>query len=110
VALSAPIANAKDVAGWLGVSRQNEFNFHPNTRPVPLELHISGFTVAHAVDKQLFNFKHLGLVHLLFPDAPILHTTRNFMDVVLSTLRYNFNEAGLGWSFNLRELVEYFAM
>ena len=74
---------------------------------IPLERR---FTVSRIVDKQLFNFKHLGLVHLLFPDAPILHTTRNFMDVVLSTLRYNFNEAGLGWSFNLRELVEYFAM
>ena len=68
------------------------------------------FTVAHAVDKQLFNFKHLGIVHLLFPDAAIVHTTRNFMDVVLSTLRYNFNEAGLGWSFNLREMVEFFAL
>lgn len=48
VALSTSVANAKDLAGWLGVSSSNTFNFHPNTRPVPLDLHISGFTIAHA--------------------------------------------------------------
>jgi pre-mRNA-splicing helicase BRR2 len=48
VTLSSSIANAKDIGGWLGVSSSNLFNFHPNTRPVPLELHIQGFTIAHA--------------------------------------------------------------
>ena len=56
---------------------------------VPSEERIS---VSHIVDKQLFNFKHLGLIHLLFPNAVIIHTTRNFMDVIFSILRYYFNE------------------
>lgn len=44
VALSTPIANAKDIANWLGISfPQNTFNFHPSVRPVPLEIHIQGF-------------------------------------------------------------------
>jgi len=44
VALSSSLANAKDVANWLGVSfPANCFNFHPSVRPNPLEIHIQGF-------------------------------------------------------------------
>ena len=39
VALSTSLANAKDVANWLGISfPANTFNFHPSVRPVPLEI------------------------------------------------------------------------
>ncbi|XP_032222645.2 U5 small nuclear ribonucleoprotein 200 kDa helicase-like isoform X1 [Nematostella vectensis] len=47
VALSSSLANAKDVAQWLGVPSTGLFNFHPNVRPVPLELHIQGFNITH---------------------------------------------------------------
>eukprot|EP00112_Aurelia_sp_Birch-Aquarium-sp1_P011482 Seg2414.1 transcript_id=Seg2414.1/GoldUCD/mRNA.D3Y31 product="U5 small nuclear ribonucleoprotein 200 kDa helicase" protein_id=Seg2414.1/GoldUCD/D3Y31 len=47
VALSSSLANSKDVAQWLGVTANNLFNFHPNVRPVPLELHIQGFNITH---------------------------------------------------------------
>eukprot|EP00057_Strongylocentrotus_purpuratus_P018689 XP_011673163.1 PREDICTED: U5 small nuclear ribonucleoprotein 200 kDa helicase-like [Strongylocentrotus purpuratus] len=47
VALSSSLANAKDIAQWLGASPTNTFNFHPNVRPVPLELHIQGFNITH---------------------------------------------------------------
>jgi hypothetical protein len=60
--------------------------------------------------EQLFNFRHIGLIHFVFPDAVIIETTRSFMDVVFSILRYNFNESGLGWSFDLQEIVEYFLL
>ncbi len=40
VALSHSLANAKDVSQWLGCPANAAFNFHPNVRPVPLELHI----------------------------------------------------------------------
>jgi pre-mRNA-splicing helicase BRR2 len=44
VALATPLANAKDVANWLGISfPSNTFNFHPSVRPTPLEIHIQGF-------------------------------------------------------------------
>jgi pre-mRNA-splicing helicase BRR2 len=47
IALSSPVANAKDIAGWLGVKSHNLFNFSPTARPVPCELHIQGFNIAH---------------------------------------------------------------
>ena len=40
VALSSSVANAKDLGQWLGASTHGLFNFHPNVRPVPLELHV----------------------------------------------------------------------
>lgn len=42
--LSTALANAPDVAEWMGVSEQGLFNFRPSVRPVPLECHIQGFS------------------------------------------------------------------
>ncbi|KMQ84918.1 putative u5 small nuclear ribonucleoprotein helicase, partial [Lasius niger] len=47
IALSVSLADAKDVAKWLGVPAETTFNFHPSVRPVPLELHIQGINVTH---------------------------------------------------------------
>ncbi|XP_045489788.1 putative U5 small nuclear ribonucleoprotein 200 kDa helicase [Pieris rapae] len=48
VALSLPLADARDVAQWLGCNTNATFNFHPSVRPLPLELHIQGFNISHA--------------------------------------------------------------
>ncbi|XP_074640358.1 U5 small nuclear ribonucleoprotein 200 kDa helicase-like [Tubulanus polymorphus] len=47
IALSSSLSNAKDIAQWLGCGNNVFFNFHPNVRPVPLELHIQGFNISH---------------------------------------------------------------
>lgn len=47
VALSSSLGNSKDVAQWLGAQATGLFNFHPNVRPIPLELHIQGFSITH---------------------------------------------------------------
>ncbi|KAJ1551678.1 DEIH-box ATPase, partial [Nowakowskiella sp. JEL0078] len=49
VALGASLANAKDLGEWIGanVDGHSLFNFNPNVRPVPLEIHIQGFNVPH---------------------------------------------------------------
>ena len=52
VALGSSIANSRDIANWLGCTKNN-FNFHPNNRPVPLELHIQGFNVSHTYSRLL---------------------------------------------------------
>ena len=45
VALSAPLANARDVGDWIGTSSHGLFNFHPSVRPVPLDVHIQGLNI-----------------------------------------------------------------
>jgi len=47
LSLSSSLGNCKDVSQWLGCSTNCTFNFHPNVRPVPLELHIQGFNMTH---------------------------------------------------------------
>lgn len=55
--LSASVANAKDFAGWIGAKSHNTFNFHPNVRPVPLEIRINGFDMNEASSRQLAMIK-----------------------------------------------------
>ncbi|CAD6986436.1 unnamed protein product [Tilletia controversa] len=43
VALSVPLANARDVADWIGCGSGSLFNFSPAARPVPMEVHIQSF-------------------------------------------------------------------
>ncbi|EOA28486.1 hypothetical protein CARUB_v10024696mg [Capsella rubella] len=45
VALSTSVANAKDLGEWVGASSCGLFNFPPNIRPVPLEIHIQGVDI-----------------------------------------------------------------
>uniref|UniRef100_A0A673G4V8 U5 small nuclear ribonucleoprotein 200 kDa helicase n=1 Tax=Sinocyclocheilus rhinocerous TaxID=307959 RepID=A0A673G4V8_9TELE len=73
VALSSSLSNAKDVAHWLGCSTTATFNFHPNVRPVPLELHIQGFNVSHTQTRLLSMAKpvyHAIMKHS--PSKPVL--------------------------------------
>lgn len=43
VGLSTALANAHDLADWLGVGETGLFNFKPSVRPVPIEVHIQGY-------------------------------------------------------------------
>ncbi|OLY81668.1 U5 small nuclear ribonucleoprotein 200 kDa helicase [Smittium mucronatum] len=45
LALSVPLADAKDISSWLGVSKSNTYNFHPMVRPTPLDIHIQSHQV-----------------------------------------------------------------
>uniref|UniRef100_A0A8B9HI64 Activating signal cointegrator 1 complex subunit 3 n=1 Tax=Astyanax mexicanus TaxID=7994 RepID=A0A8B9HI64_ASTMX len=47
VGLSTALANARDLADWLGIGQMGLFNFRPSVRPVPLEVHIQGFPGQH---------------------------------------------------------------
>ncbi|KAK0079487.1 hypothetical protein PV325_001204 [Microctonus aethiopoides] len=47
VGLSTALANAVDLANWLGIKKMGLYNFRPSVRPVPLEVHINGFPGKH---------------------------------------------------------------
>lgn len=47
VALGTSMANARDLGEWIGANSHSIYNFHPNVRPVPLEIHIQGYNVPH---------------------------------------------------------------
>ncbi|KAL7288666.1 hypothetical protein TKK_0017394 [Trichogramma kaykai] len=47
IGLSTALANAVDLGNWLGITSTGLYNFRPSVRPVPLEVHISGFAGKH---------------------------------------------------------------
>lgn len=53
VGLSSSLANAKDIAEWLGVSSTCKFNFSNQSRPLPLELHFVGFDMKEPAARAL---------------------------------------------------------
>jgi activating signal cointegrator complex subunit 3 len=43
IGLSTAIANAQDLANWLNIKGIGLYNFKPSVRPVPIEVHVSGY-------------------------------------------------------------------
>ena len=62
---------------------------------------------AVVTDKAPLNFRHLGLIALLFPDARIVHCRRDPLDTCLSCFFQNFT-SGQEYSFDLAELGRFY--
>ena len=61
---------------------------------------------ARIIDKNLGNFKHLGLLHLALPNARIIHTRRDAVDTCLSCFSHLFS-GDHPYAYNLAELGRY---
>ena len=61
VGLSTAVANARDLADWLNIGQVGLFNFRPSVRPVPLEVHISGFPGKHYCPRMATMIDRLSL-------------------------------------------------
>lgn len=76
VALGASMANAMDVAGWIGCTNSSAFNFHPSVRPVPLEMRIQGFDINSYNARQLAMSKPcFTTIKTLSPNKPVIAFT-----------------------------------
>ncbi|RPA76659.1 pre-mRNA splicing factor [Ascobolus immersus RN42] len=47
IGLSTSLANARDIGEWIGANSHTIFNFRPQDRPTPLEIHIQSYSVPH---------------------------------------------------------------
>ncbi|GAV52508.1 hypothetical protein ZYGR_0AG04990 [Zygosaccharomyces rouxii] len=62
VALGSCLANGRDFGEWIGASRNNIFNFSPQEKLYPMEVHLHAFETAHntvlnvPMTKYAFNF------------------------------------------------------
>jgi tetratricopeptide (TPR) repeat protein len=52
----------------------------------------------YIVDKQLENFFHIGVIQILFPQAPIIHCHRNPRDMCVSSYSISFNSNPAAYS------------
>ncbi len=89
--------------------------------------------IKHVVDKMLFNYRNIGItaallsnirlhlmsgvrvlesgfIHLVYPDALIIHTVRDPLDTLFSCYRNKFDDAGLEWSLDVPDLVLQYAV
>jgi len=60
-------------------------------------------------DKMPSNFEYVGLTHLAFPNATIIHTVRDPVDTCVSCFAQYFQRAQ-GFSYDLAELGRYYRM
>jgi tetratricopeptide (TPR) repeat protein len=63
---------------------------------------------AYITDKMPGNFSYIGMIHLMFPNAKIIHAMRNPMDICFSCYSRLFNKDNLGFSYDLTALGHYF--
>jgi len=80
-----------------GYEQRLRRDFSPEQRP----------EIRHVIDKNPLNFRHLGLITLLFPQARILHCTRHPLDTCLSNYFQRF-PLHLDYCFDLRNIGHFF--
>jgi len=59
------------------------------------------------LDKAPLNFMWIGHIHLLFPDAKIIHINRNIKDTALSIYKNMFDASALTWTYNQEHLIKF---
>uniref|UniRef100_T1IVJ2 U5 small nuclear ribonucleoprotein 200 kDa helicase n=1 Tax=Strigamia maritima TaxID=126957 RepID=T1IVJ2_STRMM len=73
IGLSTALANARDLADWLGIKETGLYNFRPSVRPVPLEVHMEGFSGKHYCPRMAsMNKPTLLAIKMYSPDKPVL--------------------------------------
>ena len=69
-----------------------------------------GAEIKNIIDKMLFNYMNIGFIHLLFPNALIIHTVRDPLDTLISCFRVNFGNPRLSWTLSLDSLLNGFKL
>jgi pre-mRNA-splicing helicase BRR2 len=77
IAMACSTANSRDVCDWLGVEDSCIFNFHPNVRPIGLDIYIYGFD--HYAPKSRFHSMTRNLYRSIN-----LHTTKESILIFVS--------------------------
>ena len=62
----------------------------------------------YVTDKFPHNFLYVGLIASAFPEAKIIHVTRNPAATCWSNFKTYFSSNGLGYSYDLKDVVDYY--
>ena len=91
----------------------NEFseNFFLSIREEYLD-YLSGLNAPEKfiTDKMPANFRFIGFILAAFPDAKIIHMKRDSMATCWSIYQYYFRGTGNGYSYNLKDLAQYYLL
>jgi len=111
-----------NAAGWMGSSQpypdclselaepgkeKNIQNFRDHYINTVQEMGIMEPWVKRFTDKMPLNEVHLGLINLVFPDAPVIHMLRHPLDVIVSSYCNNLYH-GNNYSFDLQAAAQHY--
>jgi hypothetical protein len=94
---------------WMGDNRlaPNQFRDYYLRRSQELGIFEEG--TRFFTDKMPLNETHLGLIHILFPHAPIIHVRRHPLDTLTSNFS-NFLTHGFNQSFDVKTIAQHYAL
>jgi tetratricopeptide (TPR) repeat protein len=94
---------------WMGDNLEALDNFRDYYLQKARQLGIFREGARQFTDKMPLNETNLGLIHLVFPEAPILHLVRHPLDVVLSTFFIDLTH-GFNCSYDLVSAARHYAL
>ncbi len=105
------MALGRESGGWPdGVARLDRRQLERHASRYLAGLDARAGDVARVTDTMPFNFVHLGLIEMLFPDAHVIHCLRHPLDLVLRCWLKNFAGRSLAFTFELESMVRYFQL
>jgi tetratricopeptide (TPR) repeat protein len=108
--LASPLGYPECLADlWMGDNRLalDQFRDYYLKRAEQLGIWEEG--AAFFTDKMPLNETHLGLIHLVFPEAPIIHVRRHPLDVLISNYA-NFLTHGFNQAFDVKTSAAHFVL
>lgn len=89
--LNSPIGYPEALAElWMGDQREGLDNLRDYYLQKVAQMHILTPEAAWFTDKMPLNETHLGLIALLFPEAPLIHVLRHPLDIMVSAISNHF--------------------
>jgi tetratricopeptide (TPR) repeat protein len=108
--LASPLAYPECLADlWMGDNRLvlEQFRDYYLKRAEQLGIWEEGATLF--TDKMPLNETHLGLIHLVFPQAPIIHVRRHPLDILISNFS-NFLTHGFNQAFDVKSSASHYVL
>jgi tetratricopeptide (TPR) repeat protein len=108
--LESPLAYPDALAElWMGDHREDLDDLRDHYLHRVAQLGIVPQAAAWFTDKMPLNETHLGLIHLLFPESPLLHVVRHPLDVVVSVYS-NLLTHGFYCAYALESVARHYAL
>jgi tetratricopeptide (TPR) repeat protein len=108
--LGSPLQYPQSLADlWMGDNQLvlDQFRDYYLQRAEQLGIWEKGATLF--TDKMPLNETHLGLIHLIFPDSPIIHVRRHPLDILLSNFA-NFLTHGFNQAFDVKTIAQHYVL
>jgi tetratricopeptide (TPR) repeat protein len=108
--LGSPLSYPESLADlWMGDNQLALDQFRDYYLARSEQLGIWEKDAKYFTDKMPLNETHLGLIHMVFPQSPIIHVRRHPLDILISNFS-NFLTHGFNQAFDLKTCAQHYAL